>query len=78
LSVTVGAKQLLQLGVSLLDVALLIKVGQKLGNFLGVGRHDADVLEALQEDPEALLKRRDLINPMEMKRKWSSIRFLYE
>jgi hypothetical protein len=77
-SFTVGAKSLLQLGVSLTDIALLINIGQKFGNFLRVSKNEESLFEALGEDSEALLRRRGLVEPARMESIWPDIGFIYE
>jgi hypothetical protein len=67
LTSTLGTGSLLQLGVSLGDIAVLVQGGRRLGNWLFVDKHDDDLFSSINELPVAVLKRRGLINPT----KWS-------
>jgi hypothetical protein len=58
---TVGANQLLQLGVSISDIALLVNQGRKFGNFFRVANSHEELLGSIGEDVEAVLKRRNLV-----------------
>ncbi|OCK95585.1 uncharacterized protein K441DRAFT_555872, partial [Cenococcum geophilum 1.58] len=78
ISATVGAAQLLQFGVSLSDVALLLNIGRKIGNWFRVSSNDQELLGSIGEDPEAILKRRGLIEVSYMERKWAGLDFIYE
>ncbi|OCL06520.1 hypothetical protein AOQ84DRAFT_365731 [Glonium stellatum] len=78
ISATVGAAQLFQLGVSLSDVALLMNFGRKIGNWFRVSSNDQELLASIGEDPEAILKRRGLIDVSNMERRWSCLGFIYE
>ena len=77
ISVALGPKGLLQLGVSLTDVALLISIGQKIGNFFQVSNNEQSLLDALGEDIEALIKRRGIIEPTRMQSRWAHLGFIY-
>jgi hypothetical protein len=78
LGLALGPKSLFQLGVSLTDIALLIDLGRKFGNFLRVSNNEKSLLEALNEDSEALLRRRGLIAPVMMQSRWPYMSFVYE
>jgi len=78
ISATVGTAQLLQFGVSLSDVALLLNIGRKIGNWFRVSSNDQELLGSIGEDPEAILKRRGLIEASYMERKWAGLDFIYE
>jgi hypothetical protein len=73
---TVGANQLLQLGVSISDIALLVNQGRKFGNFFRVASSDEELLGSIGEDVEAVLKRRDLIEVSDMEKRWSTLDFI--
>ena len=65
-SIVAGTNGLLQLGLSISDLALLIDQGKKFGNFVRAGQNDNDLFDVLDEDREAVLKRRGLANAPEM------------
>jgi hypothetical protein len=78
LTVAAGAKSLLSLGVSLGDVALLYDWGRKFGNFLRAAKNEEEFLESIMEEPEALLKRRGLVELVRMESVWNIIEAVYE
>ncbi|KAK8070434.1 hypothetical protein PG997_010637 [Apiospora hydei] len=78
LSITAGANALLQIGVSLSDIALIIRNGRTFGNWLRVKSNDQDLFEAILEDPEALLKRKGIVEPSKMESRFSSTEFIYQ
>lgn len=78
LQITAGAKSLLSIGVSLGDLAVIISHGRKIGNWLRAAPLDAELFESIEENPEALLRRRGLINVVQMKKRWSQLDFIYE
>ena len=71
ISIVAGTKGLIQLGLSISDVALLIDQGKKFGNFVRVRQNDGDLFDLLNEVPEAVLKRRGLVEAHEMEMVWS-------
>ncbi|CZT08334.1 uncharacterized protein RAG0_13444 [Rhynchosporium agropyri] len=77
-ALTVGTAQLLQLGVSLSDVALVLSQGRKVGNWLRTSNNDEELLSSIGEKQEAILKRRDLVDVTYMERKWNQIAFVYQ
>ena len=78
LSLAIGSAKLLQIGVSLSDVALLYNQGKKMGNWFRVSSNDNELLSSIGEKLEALLKRRDLVDVISMEKKWSRIDFIYQ
>lgn len=78
LQITAGAKSLLSLGVSLGDIAVLFRHGNSMGNWLRAAGLETELLESIMEDQGALLRRRGLINPVKMKKRWSQLDFIYE
>ncbi|KAK8023581.1 hypothetical protein PG993_011647 [Apiospora rasikravindrae] len=78
LSITAGANALLQVGVSLSDIALIIRKGRTFGNWLRVKSNDQELFEAILEDPEALLKRKGIVEPSKMESRFSSTEFIYQ
>ncbi|KAI1340887.1 hypothetical protein F5Y15DRAFT_422785 [Xylariaceae sp. FL0016] len=64
LSTTIGTQALLQLGVLLGDIAVVVNIAKKFGNWFGVSRNDQDLLELLGE-PEAL-KRKSVVDSPKM------------
>jgi hypothetical protein len=78
LAITVGKAQLLQLGISLSDVALVLSQSRKVGNWLRVATNDDELLNSIGEKQEAILKRRDLIDAIYMEKKWVQVDFVYQ
>jgi hypothetical protein len=78
ISVSVGSAQLLQLGVSLSDIALILNQGRKFGNWFRVSSNDQELLDSIGEDLEAILKRRGLVEISDMESRWSRMDFIYE
>jgi len=78
MSLSLGAGQLLQLGVSYSDIALLVSHGRRLGNWYRASSNERDLLSSIGEDVEAVLQRRGLVDCQEMERKWPTIHFIYE
>ncbi|KAF2654421.1 hypothetical protein K491DRAFT_679687 [Lophiostoma macrostomum CBS 122681] len=76
-SIAAGTKGLVQLGLSLSDLALLIDQGKKFGNFVRITHNDGDLFDFIGETPEALLKRRGLVSTMEMEKRWPKITFVH-
>ena len=78
LQITAGAKSLLSFGVSLGDLAVVFRHGNTVGNWLRAAGLEAELFESILEDQGALLRRRGLINPVQMKKRWSRLDFIYE
>ena len=78
LTLATGAKSLISLGVSLSDVALLYDWGRKFGNFLRAAKNEEELLESIMESPDALLKRRGLVEVARMESRWSTFQLVYE
>jgi hypothetical protein len=78
LSVLLGYNSLIQLGVSLGDIALLVNWGKKFGNFLQAANHDNDLLQILGENPEHLLQRRGVVEVTRMKCLWPNLSFVHK
>lgn len=76
-SIATGVHGLMQLGVSVSDIALLFDQGKKFGNFLRAGQNDNDLFEILDEDREALLQRRGLVDTSQMEMRWSEVKFIF-
>jgi hypothetical protein len=47
LSITAGTSGLIQLGLSISDVALAVDLGKKFGNFVRAGQNDNDLFDIL-------------------------------
>lgn len=77
-SIVAGASGLLQLGLSISDVALLYDQGKKFGNFVRAGHNDDDLFDVLDEDREAVLKRRGLVDAPEMENRWPMMEFVQQ
>ena len=78
LQIAAGAKSLLSLGISLGDLAAIFRHGNSVGNWLRAFGLEAELFESIMEDQEALLRRRGLIDVVQMKHRWSQLDFIYE
>ncbi|RPA77189.1 hypothetical protein BJ508DRAFT_310356 [Ascobolus immersus RN42] len=78
LALTAGADSLIQLGVSISDIALLIDVGRKVGNWFRASSTDNELLAHLSEDSEALIARPGLVDQLKLNKRWSRLHFIYE
>ena len=78
LQITVGAKSLLAFGLSLGDLAVILRHGNSMGNWFRAAVSEAELFESIMEDHGALLRRRGLINVVQMKKRWSQLDFIYE
>jgi hypothetical protein len=73
LSIVPGTNGLIQLGLSISDLALLIDQGKKVGNFIRAEQNDDDLFDVLDEDREAVLRRGGLMDAREMERSWPTL-----
>lgn len=78
ISIVSGVKGLIQLGVSLGDLAVILKAGRVWGNWLRAGENDNELFESILELPDALLKRGGLIDAARMENRWSGLDFIYQ
>ncbi|KAF2146436.1 uncharacterized protein K452DRAFT_304413 [Aplosporella prunicola CBS 121167] len=81
LAVTLGSKagSLISLGVGLSDVALLIKHGRTVGNWLRAADNDAELVESIRESFDDILTRRGLVDLARMESLWGGqLRFIYK
>lgn len=74
---SLGARSLVQLGVSLSDIALIFDQGRKIGNWLAARRNDEDLLESLGEDHEVLFPNSSIINLATMESRYPDETFIY-
>ncbi|KAL1847959.1 hypothetical protein Daus18300_013762 [Diaporthe australafricana] len=74
---TVGTQGLVQLGISISDIALIFEQGRKVGNWFFTRNHDQTLFEILGEDPESLLKRRGIVEPRDITRRFPDVEFIY-
>lgn len=77
-SIAAGTQGLIQLGLSISDIALLIDQGKKMGNFLRAGQNDNDLFDVLGEAKEAVFKRSDLVDAREMEKRWPMMNFVHQ
>jgi hypothetical protein len=77
-SIVAGTNGLIQLGLSISDLALLIDQGKKFGNFVRAGQNDNDLFDVLDEDREAVLKRGGLVDAREMEKRWPMMNFVHQ
>jgi hypothetical protein len=78
LSIVAGTNGLIQLGLSISDLALLIDQGKKVGNFIRAGQNDNDLFDVLDEDREAVLRRGGLVDAREMEKRWPTLQFVHQ
>jgi hypothetical protein len=78
LSIIAGTGGLIQLGLSISDLALLIDQGKKFGNFVRVRQNDSDLFDLLNEVPEAVLRRHGLVETHEMEKKWGRLGVVHQ
>jgi hypothetical protein len=77
-SIVAGTNGLIQLGLSISDLALLIDQGKKVGNFIRAGQNDNDLFEVINEDREAILKRGGLVDARDMEKRWPTMNFVHQ
>jgi len=77
LAAVVGPQGLVQLGISLADIALIYSQGRRLGNWLMTKRNDEDLFETLMEPPDVLLKRKGIVDPVRMESLFPDTQFIY-
>ncbi|KAF2852974.1 hypothetical protein T440DRAFT_24234 [Plenodomus tracheiphilus IPT5] len=77
ISIATGTRGLLQLGLSISDLALVINQGKNFGNFVRAGQNDDDLFDVLDEDREAVLKRGGLVDAHEMEKRWPMMDFVH-
>ncbi|CAG5137819.1 uncharacterized protein ALTATR162_LOCUS217 [Alternaria atra] len=78
LSIVAGTSGLVQLGLSISDIALCVDLGKKFGNFVRVGQNDNDLFDVLGEDREALFKRHGLVDALEMEKRWFKLNIVHQ
>jgi hypothetical protein len=78
LSIVAGTSGLIQLGLSISDVALLVDLGKKFGSFVRAGQNDNDLFDVIAEDREAVLVRRGLVDAREMEKRWPQVEFVHQ
>jgi hypothetical protein len=78
ISIVSGVKGLIQLGVSLGDLAVILRAGRVWGNWLKAGENDNELFESILELPDALLKRGGLVDAARMESRWSGLDFIYQ
>ena len=71
LSIQAGARSLLQVGVSISDIGVLVRIARSIGNWLSVTPNDEDLFNSLSEDYGVILKRRGLVDLALMENCWS-------
>lgn len=65
-----GPGALVALGVGVGDVASIISLGRRIGNWWTAPSGDAELLSLLDEDESAIIKRRGLIDVVSFNRRW--------
>lgn len=71
LSITTGARSLVQIGISVSDIGALLQFGRTFGNWLRAAMNDQELFDILNEDYGIVLKRRGLVDVTLMETRWS-------
>ena len=71
LSIQAGANSLLSIGVSISDIAAIVRHGRSFGNWISVQKNDDDLFSTIGEDYGIVLKRRGLVDVTLMQNRWS-------
>ncbi len=59
------------LGISAGDIATLVSVGRRIGNWLTSSSGDIEMLQLLGEDSSSILKRRGIMDDLAFNKRWS-------
>ena len=79
LSIQLGARSLMNLGVSLGDIGALIQHGRAFGNWLRTKQNDEDLFESMSEVYGEVLRRRGLVDTTLMANRWAQqMHFYYQ
>ena len=71
LTVTTGYKSLITLGVGAGDLAALVSVGNRLGNWISARKGDEDFLALLEQDEIDIIRRRGLLDIVRFNKRWN-------
>jgi hypothetical protein len=77
-SVTTGANSLISVGVSLGDIAVIVRHARRLGSWLTTSILDQELFESIADISSSLLRRKGLVDVTAMQSRWSSIDFIYQ
>ncbi|KAF2194836.1 hypothetical protein K469DRAFT_706319 [Zopfia rhizophila CBS 207.26] len=72
IQVTAGPRSLVALGLGISDVATLVSLGQRLGNWMTAASGDADFLELLDQDEMDIIRRRGLVDVARFNKQWGT------
>jgi len=78
ISVTTGANSLISVGVSLGDIAVIVRHARRFGSWLTTSLLDRELFESISEISSSLLRRKGLVDVSAMQSRWSSIDFIYQ
>lgn len=67
---TIGSSALIGIGIGVGDVATLVNVGLRIGNWLTAPKSDADLLVLFEEPESAILRRRGIMDSTRFNRRW--------
>jgi hypothetical protein len=67
---TVGSSALVAAGISIGDVATLYTLARRAGNWMVAEKGDRELLDQLEEDELAILRRRGLIDITRFRKRW--------
>lgn len=70
LSVAMGTKSLIQLGMSVTDIATLISLGRSKGNWMTSGSGDKEFLRAVEVDENSIQLRRGILDLDGFNKRW--------
>ncbi|PSR78357.1 hypothetical protein BD289DRAFT_456324 [Coniella lustricola] len=74
---TLGSQGLLQLGISVSDIAYVYAQGRQWGNWFRAKKNDEELFDLLNEDPESLFRRKGVVDTSQISRKFPGIKFIY-
>lgn len=77
IQITAGSKGLLALGLGIGDVASIIALSRRYGNWWSATSGDKELIDLLGQDEYQIISRQGLIDPLAFNKRWrQSIRLL--
>ena len=71
LTVTTGYRSLVTLGIGAGDIAALVSVGNRLGNWMSASKGDEGFLALLEQDEIDIIRRRGVLDVARFNKRWS-------
>jgi hypothetical protein len=72
LQITTGYGSLAAIGMGISDIATIVSLGKRVGNWLSAASGDRDLLQLLDQDEMDILQRRGLIDILRFNKRWGS------